>query len=35
MLKLKVTGKLHDDPAYISIIQNGEEPAPPRAVATA
>ena len=35
MLKLKVTGKLHDDPAYVSIIQNGEEPAPPRAVATA
>jgi hypothetical protein len=35
MLKLKATGRLHDDPAYIRIIVNGEEPAPPRARATA
>lgn len=28
MLKLKVTGKLHDDPAYVRVITKGE-PAPP------
>ncbi|MCB9678806.1 MAG: DUF962 domain-containing protein [Alphaproteobacteria bacterium] len=35
MLKLKLTGKLHDDPAYVSVIKNGQEPPPPRAAATA
>lgn len=29
MLKLKVTRKLHSDPAYIRVIKNGEEPPAP------
>ncbi|MEZ4319580.1 MAG: DUF962 domain-containing protein [Myxococcota bacterium] len=33
MLKLKITGKLHDDPGYVSIIAKGEAPAPPSGVA--
>lgn len=35
MLKLKVTGRLHDDPSYVRIIRNGEPAPPPAAGASA
>ena len=33
MLKLKLTGKLHSDPVYLSVIEGGEAPPAPAEVA--